>query len=151
MNVEQQLENGRFYNEWHRLRVNVLYSSCWLTDKITGFLKPFGITQQQFNILRILRGQYPKALTTLQLRERMIFRMSDTSRLVSRLTSKGLVEKNDCCHDKRLVDVVITEKGLELLSTIDREIHSLDVAVKGVDDQEALQLNELLIKMRNPD
>lgn len=149
MAIEQEIQQRSFENEWHKLRVNLLFSASWFRGRMKAFLAPFGITQQQFNILRILRGQYPEAISTLQLRERMVDKMSDASRLVDRLQKKGLVLKRPCEHDKRLVDVVISEKGLALLSTLDTELHKLDRIGQGnLTEAEGRQLNALLDKMR---
>ncbi len=148
MRIEDQIQQRTFSNEWHKLRVNLMYTSNWLRGELTQFLKPFGITQQQFNILRILRGQHPDALSTQQLRERLIDRMSDTSRLVDRLQQKGLACKGECRKDKRLVDITITEKGLTLLCQIDERMADLDKNMQSLTEQEAKVLNRLLDRLR---
>ncbi|MEM7549147.1 MAG: MarR family transcriptional regulator [Bacteroidota bacterium] len=147
MQIEELLQEGKFQHELHRLRVNLIYSAHWLNGKICDFLMPFDITQQQFNILRILRGVHPKALSTLQLRDKMIINKSDTSRLVERLQSKNLVKKKPCKKDKRLVDVSITRSGLELLDQIDEDIFKLD-HILNIDERQARSMNRLLNKMR---
>ena len=81
---------GSFYSEQHKLRVNIIYTSNWLLGEVKEFLKKYDITQQQFNILRILRGQYPKPITTSLIRERIMDKMSDVSRIVDRLEKKGI-------------------------------------------------------------
>src|SRR4051812_26580497 len=95
--------------------INLLFTYGWIIEKIKDFLAEEDITHQQFNILRILRGSFPKPLSTLQIRERMLDKMSDTSRIVDRLVVKGFVKKTTCPTDKRLVDVIITDKGQKLL------------------------------------
>lgn len=125
-----------------------MYTSNWLRGELTQFLKPFDITQQQFNILRILRGQHPNPLSTQQLRERLIDRMSDTSRLVDRLQQKGLACKGECSKDKHLVDITITEKGLELLCQIDERMADLDETMQSLTEPEAKVLNKLLNRLR---
>ncbi|MBC7650122.1 MAG: MarR family transcriptional regulator, partial [Deinococcales bacterium] len=114
--------------------------------QVKCFLEPADITPQQFNILRILRGQSP--LSTLQIRERMLDKMSDTSRLVERLIKKELLEKKSCKADKRLVDVTITQKGLALLATLDTDTEGLDNLLANLSQEETLQLNRLLDKIR---
>jgi len=149
MAIGKDIQQRAFENEWHKLRVNLLFSASWFRGQMKAFLNPFGITQQQFNILRILRGQHPNALSTLQIRERMVDKMSDASRLVDRLQKKGLVHKRPCDHDKRLVDVSISEQGLTLLATLDTKISKLDqIAQGGLTEEEGRQLNALLDKMR---
>ncbi len=151
MHIKDMAQKGNFKNEHHKLRVNLLYSAYWFTDKMTQFLKPFGITQQQFNALRILRGQSPDPISTKELRERMIIGNSDTSRLVDRLCEKGLVWKRPCPHDGRLIQAFIHDKGLTLLEEIDKHITDLDGVMKNLTKDEAKTLNNLLIKMRNID
>src|SRR5262249_52908419 len=110
----------------------------------------FDITQQQFNILRILRGA-GTPLSTLQIRQRMLDKMSDTSRIVDRLIKKGLVKKNICKEDRRLVDVIITEKGKKLLEKIDSRNEEMDGIFKNLTATDAKTLNQLLDKLRNAD
>jgi DNA-binding MarR family transcriptional regulator len=148
MNADELLNTGTYENEKHRLRVNLLYSSYWLADRIADFLKPYDITQQQFNILRILRGNAPEPISTKELRERMIVSGSDTSRLLDRLIEKGFAWKRPCPHDGRLIQAFISESGAKLLSAIDSAIHRLDDVMDNLSEKEALVLNQLLNKMR---
>ena len=106
------------------------------------------ITPQQFNILRILRGSHPQPLSTLQIRERMLDKMSDTSRIVDRLIAKGLVKKGICKTDRRLVDVMITEKGKKMLERLDERQDELDNIMGNLSEKEAATLSELLDKIR---
>ncbi|HRO71451.1 MAG TPA: MarR family transcriptional regulator, partial [Chitinophagaceae bacterium] len=103
---------------------------------------------QQFNILRILRGSHPQPLSTLQIRERMLDKMSDTSRIVDRLITKGLVKKAICKTDRRLVDVLITEKGRKMLERLDLRPDEMDNIVGNLSEKEATTLSELLDKLR---
>ena len=148
MKVEEQLIKGNFNNQKHRLRMNLLHSSYWLVDRIAEFLKPYGITQQQFNILRILRGKHGEPISTKELRERMIVGNSDTSRLLDRLIEKELAWKRPCPHDGRLIQAFISDKGQALLNEIDDNIGELDGVMDNLNEKEARVLNELLIKMR---
>lgn len=142
------MKSGKFVNEPHRLRVNLLYSAAWFSDKMNAFLKKHDITQQQFNVLRILRGQAPEPISTKEIRERMIVTNADTSRLVDRLCAKGLITKQPCPHDGRLVQVFIAEKGKELLGVIDKELYLLDEELGNLSEKEMQVLNQLLNKMR---
>ena len=128
--------------------INLLYTYGWVIERIKNFLSKEGITHQQFNILRILRGALPKPLSTLQIRERMLDKMSDTSRIVDRLVIKGLVKKTPCSKDKRLVDVVITEKGQRLLKKVDAETDHITEIMGNLNEKDAEQLNMLLDKLR---
>lgn len=147
MGIEQELKTDK-YGTWQKLRINVALSSSWLSHHLKDFLSPFGITPKQFNILRILRGQKGNGLTILEVRERMIDRMSDASRLIDRLSKKELVFKCACSLDKRANRVCITEKGLELLSQIDLKFGEHKNVFGDLTEQEASVLNELLAKMR---
>ena len=119
-----------------------------MVDHIKSFVKSENITPQQYNILRILRGA-GEPLSTLQLRERMLDKMSDTSRIVERMVSKNLVKKAVSVKDKRMVDVVITPEGSELLENLDRRNEELDAVVNHLSDEELETLNNLLDKLRN--
>lgn len=129
--------------------INLLYSYGWVIEKIKNFLAEEDITHQQFNILRILRGSYPKPLSTLQIRERMLDKMSDTSRIVDRLIVKGLVKKNICPTDKRLVDVTITDKGQKLLKKIDARADTVFDIMGNLSEKEAETLSRLLDQLRD--
>ncbi len=149
MRLEKEIKQSSFRNEYHKLAVNLIFSHSWLMAKINNLLKKFDITPQQFNILRILRGQYPSSSTVTLLRERMLDKMSDASRLVDRLCKKKLVERRVCENDRRKVDVYITKKGLNLLKYLDKYIIRIDdVLMKNLSEDEAKKLNKLLDKMR---
>jgi len=128
--------------------VNLIYTHSWLVSKIQAILSEFDITPQQFNILRILRGQHPSPASITLLKERMLDKMSDASRLVDRLIQKGLVERKVCTSDRRKVDVIITDKGLKLLEEIDKTNEETDSYLKNLTLNEAKKLNELLDKLR---
>ncbi len=143
-------QTQEFQNEWHKLRVNLLQSAAWLNGELRHFLEPYGMTQKQFNILRILRGQEPDTigLTIQDIRDLMIDKMSDTSRLVERLARKNYVQKRPCSQDKRHARVRITAEGLRLLDRIDDDMARLDAITGLLNIEEARQLNALLDKMR---
>ena len=148
MSIKQDIHQQRqFRNEHHKATVNLLFSSNWLMENIKRFLQAEDITPQQYNILRILRGN-GEPLSTLQIRERMLDKMSDTSRIVDRLLKKGLVEKKTKQADKRLVDVTISAKGMELLQRLDQKNASLDGILFNLTHEDAKHLNQLLDKMR---
>jgi len=129
--------------------INLLYTYGWVIEKIKAFLAQEDITHQQFNILRILRGSHPQPLSTLQIRERMLDKMSDTSRIVDRLIVKGLVKKSTCATDKRLVDVTITDKGQKLLKKIDAEVDPVLEIMSNLSEKDAEALSSLLDKLRD--
>ncbi|CAN5117430.1 MarR family transcriptional regulator [soil metagenome] len=149
MKLEQELKMSKFKSEWHRAALNIIYTSYWLNDKVRGVLKPYGITAQQYNVLRILRGQHPSPISTSDIRERMLDRMPDTSRIVDRLHNQGLLERKTCKADKRLVDVCITEAGLKLLNEVDDLAGpNIDNNLNALTEDECRTLSELLDKAR---
>lgn len=148
MGIEQDISQSKFRNEYQKGIINLVYTYNWLNEKTKTFFDREKITSQQFNILRILRGA-GKPISTLQIRQRMLDKMSDTSRIVDRLVLKGLVKKNVCANDKRLVDVVITDKGKKLLEKLDMCEDEMDAIIGSLSPAEAKTLNNLLDKIRS--
>ncbi len=148
MGIEQDIHQRQFKNERHKAIVNLIFTYHWSTEKMRSFFESEEITQQQFNILRILRGA-GGPLSTLQIRQRMLDKMSDTSRIVDRLIQKELVAKSVCKNDKRLVDVIISPKGKKLLKRLDAAEESVDNILMNLSDEETAQLNSLLDKIRS--
>ena len=148
MSIDQDILQSKFRNEHQKAIVNLLYTYNWVTEKSKELFATEDITPQQFNILRILRGSHPTPLSTLQIRERMLDKMSDTSRIVDRLIGKGLVKKGICKDDRRLVDVMITEKGKKLLERLDARQDEIDNIIGNLSKKEASSLSELLDKIR---
>lgn len=150
MGIEKDISQENFRNDYQKAVINFIYTWHWLNEKMRGMFEKEGITSQQYNILRILRGA-AKPISTLQIRQRMLDKMSDSSRLVDRLLSKDLVKKNICPSDRRLVDVSITDKGKKLLEKMDKYDVQLDALFVNLDENEIKQLNQLLDKIRtNP-
>ncbi|KXK02315.1 MAG: MarR family transcriptional regulator [Ignavibacteriaceae bacterium] len=148
MKIEDAIKQSKFKNEYEKLVVNILYTAGWIELEISRIFKEYGITIQQYNILRILRGQYPKPATINMLIGRMIDKMSNASRLVDKLLAKKLVVRNICKNDRRKVDVLITQKGLEILSLIDDRTEFRKILVSSLNTAEAKKLNQLLDKTR---
>jgi MarR family 2-MHQ and catechol resistance regulon transcriptional repressor len=149
MGIDKDIQQFNFKSARQKAMINLLYSYGWVLERIKDFLSKEDITHQQFNILRILRGSLPHPLSTLQIRERMLDRMSDTSRIVDRLVAKDLVKKTTCEKDKRLVDVTITDKGLELLSRLDAKEDVSQGIMANFTENDAEMLSNLLDKLRN--
>jgi DNA-binding MarR family transcriptional regulator len=148
MGIEKEIQQETFANSYQKAMINVLFTYGWVIEKIKNFLSKEEITHQQYNILRILRGSFPKPLSTLQIRERMLDKMSDTSRIVDRLVIKSLVKKTTCPQDKRLVDVVITEKGQKLLKKLDAESDLIAEIMGNLSQNDAEMLSSLLDRLR---
>ena len=148
MKLEDEIVQKKFDSDYHKLTVNIFYTSHWLANLHSAALKPHNLTIQQFNILRILRGQYPEVVNLKLIKERMLDKMSDVSRLVERLREKGLVERKICPKDRRNIDVCITENGLDLLKELDKDIEKLDRLFSNLSHEEVQSLNGLLDKLR---
>jgi DNA-binding MarR family transcriptional regulator len=147
MGIEQDIQQPNFRNEFQKMGINLLFTANWLNEQIGKILSEEGITQQQYNILRILRGS-ATPLSTLKIRERMLDKMSDTSRIVDRLIAKELVLKNTCEKDKRLVDITLSPKGLDLVDQLDQFNDRIDALLKGINASEAATMNQILDKIR---
>lgn len=151
MGILEEIKQKRpFRNEWHKASVNLIFTYNWIQDRSRHVLNQMGITNQQYNVLRILRGSHPQPLSTADIRERMLDKMPDTSRLVDRMVLKGWVKKHVCESDKRLVDVMITPAGIQLLEQLDACQSQIDAFLQGLSKAEAAQLNVLLDKIREP-
>lgn len=149
MELEKEIKQvNKFTSEYQKLFVNILYTASWLDVLSNRRLKPYGITTHQYNILRILRGQHPHPATVNMLIERMIDKSSNASRLVERLRIKGYVSRCTNESDKRAVNVMITEKGLDLLKKMDEEQKTFEKVLHTITKQEAAEMNVLLDKLR---
>ena len=150
MKIEQEIQQTVFESEYQKVNFNLLFTASWLNQKSAKVLKPFHISWQQFNILRILRGMGDKPATIKTLTERMIDKMSNASRLVEKLKQKGFVERRSCPSDRRQVDIMITKEGLLIL---EKASHAMKEELNNISDnfseKEAKDLNELLDRMRS--
>jgi len=148
MSIETDIRQTKFRNPYHRVAINLLYTTNWLASSQACLLKPYDLTSQQYNVLRILRGQYPKPVRVNDIIERMLDKMSNASRLVDKLLAKGYVRRTECPSDRRAVDVVITEEGLSILSELDKMQEMWENQLKGLTESEADTLSELLDRLR---
>jgi len=137
--------NSKFVNSKVKAFINIKYTVNWLNSKENEFFKPYGISPQQYNILRILRGAKDKIKVQI-VKDRMVERAPNATRLMDKLCDKNLIERERCEHDRRVVFVKITTSGLDLLSTIDdnEKVSFLE----NLTDEEAITLSNLLDKIR---
>ena len=149
--IEQEIKQKKFKDIYIKSDINILYTAGWVQGNQTRMFKKYGISQQQYNVLRILRGQHPKPVMLSQITERMIDKMSNATRLVDKLVLKKLATRELNPNSRRQVDINITNDGLDLLLLIDKEIdaqqpplHYLNLSVKELE-----QLNVILDKIRN--
>lgn len=147
MSIEEEIPKSYFRNKGHKTLVNILYTANWILERLKEFLASEDITHQQYNILRILTNS-ETPLSTLKIREQMLDKMSDTSRIVERLLKKQLVNKQVCAVDKRLVDVTISEKGLDLLQRLDTVVYRIDSITSKFNTEDLDTINQLLDKIR---
>ncbi|MBC8154824.1 MAG: MarR family transcriptional regulator [Bacteroidetes bacterium] len=151
MSIETDIKQSAFRSPYHRLVVNLMYTNNWLCDSQMRILKPYGITLQQYNVLRILRGRSPEPAKISDITERMLDKMSNASRLVDKLVAKALVQRTECPSDRRACDVVITDKGLNLLTRIDTVQHEWEDKLHVLCEASAVQLSDLLDQLRHTD
>ena len=137
--------NSKFANIKDKALINILYTASWISSFQNEFFKPFGISRQQYNILRILKGsQSPLKVQTIK--KRMIERSPNATRLMDKLYAKALIERFSCEDDRRVVYIKITEKGMDLLDAISKDFHQ-DLLIN-ITEEEAVQLSGLLDKIR---
>ena len=148
MRLEEELQQDGFQSEHQKAVLNILFTSNWLESDSARVLKPFGISSQQYNVLRILKGQGTNAISVNNIMSRMIDKMSNASRLVEKLRKKEFIERVTCEHDRRQVDVRITETGIALLKEADKEMNKFDGMKDKITEKEAVSLSKLLEKIR---
>lgn len=148
MSLEKDILQDKFQNEYQKAGINILYTGSWLYNINALHLKKFGITPEQFNVLRILRGSHPKAMMLADITARMIDRSSNSTRLVEKLRLKGLVNRELCEDNRRQVDILITDKGLNLLKKIDADNTDWLESFGRITKTEAKELNRILDKLR---
>src|SRR5690606_17724484 len=149
MSLEEDVKQARFESEYQKAAVNILYTGSWLYNINAVRLKKHGVTPEQYNVLRILRGSHPQTMMLTEITTRMIDKSSNATRLVEKLRQKGLVKREICESNRRQVDIIITDKGLSLLTKIDRQEDEWLATLKGITRTEAKELNRILDKLRS--
>jgi DNA-binding MarR family transcriptional regulator len=148
MDIGTAIQQKKFKSEHEKLMINLLYTSGWLQANQVRFFKQYDLSPEQYNVLRILRGQHPNTASVSLVQERMLDKMSNASRLIDKLKSKGLANRTECPKDRRQVDVKITVAGLSLLKKIDEERFDIRAFTGVIKTSEAKILNTLLDKLR---
>ena len=149
MKIGDAIKQKEFKSEFQKLFINIIYTANWLNNESIKTLKPFGISPQQYNVLRILKGQHPNAITVNNIIDRMLDKSSNASRLVDKLKQKGLVERDVCNNDRRQVDIKITTKGIALIEDISKKMDSFNKIKESITIEEAEKMNTILDKLRN--
>lgn len=148
MTLETAIKQTRFANPYHKLLVNITYTANWLMNKQMEILRPFDLSPQQYNVLRILKGSHPAPMRVQDISERMLDKTSNTSRLIDKLAAKQFVFKRLCRNDRRAVDIVITDPGLELLEKTTPLIVSLESLLHHINPEETERLSDMLDSLR---
>lgn len=143
--IEELIKTKPIKDPYARVMLNIIYTGSWLVNNVNQTLKPFGITEPQYNVLRILRGQNGEAMNLFEIQNRMLQRMSNVSRLIDKLLDKGLVERKECKENRRMVDISITQAGLSLLEAVEIPMaaHMEKMALK-IKKEHAAQMAEWL-------
>ena len=148
MGIAEEIKQSKFISERQKGLLNLIYTYNSLINEMNAYFKKHDITRQQYNVLRILRGQHPKPASVNLLKERMLDKMSDTSRIVKRLEKKKLVSRQESDTDRRAVEITISKAGLKLLEDTDNTVNGFEHLLDNLSDKEAEQLNSLLDKIR---
>lgn len=147
--IEEAIQQKTFKDPYSKAVINILYTNSYIVTRQSKLFKPYDISPEQYNVLRILRGRHPDPTTVSSIQERMLNKMSNASRLVEKLKLKALVDRKECASDRRQVDVTITEKGLHLLCLLEEEIDQFNKQILSLEPGEVETLNHLLDKLRN--
>jgi len=148
LGIEEQIKNKPFDNEQVKANINLLYTANWLYNKISAVLKPYNLTHEQFNVLRILRGSHPRCMCQKEVLSRMISPQSNITALMKKLINKGFVSIIKSEADKREYVISITDEGLVLLKKLDAEIKPQMAELLKLSVSESFHLNSLLDKLR---
>ncbi|WP_298899982.1 MarR family transcriptional regulator [uncultured Psychroserpens sp.] len=149
MSIEKEIKSTVKLDEKDKTVINLIYTNNWLKEKVHVFFKDYDLSQEQYNVLRILRGQkgHPANLSTIQ--DRMLNKMSNTTRLIDKLLKKDFVTRQTCSSNRRKIEIFITKKGLNLLTELDQKVKASNIEItKSLSNSELSQLNKLLDKLR---
>lgn len=148
MPLEKDIHQEKFQSEHQKASINILYTGSWLYNVNATYLRKFTITPEQFNVLRILRGNHPTPMMLSEITTRMIDKNSNCTRLVEKLRQKGFITREICKNNRRQVDIAITDKGLLVLKKIDADQPEWIRAMEKISKADAKELNRILDKLR---
>lgn len=148
MSIEKAIKQKKFENEYQKLLVNLIYTTGYISNAQNRILKPFGISAQQYNVLRILRGQHPASVTVGVVAERMLDKNSNASRLIDKLKQKGFIERTACKYDRRQKHVQISKDGLKFLQQVDKKNRAFQKQFEVITVDDARKMNKLLDQLR---
>ncbi|MBK7668995.1 MAG: MarR family transcriptional regulator [Sphingobacteriaceae bacterium] len=149
MKLEDEIKQSKFESSYQKAIINIIYTSNWLRDQQMDVFRAFDVLPQHYNVLRIIKGKHPKPCSPGEIKEVMLDKGNDVTRLVDKLVKKGLVKRNLCESNRRKIDITITEKGVTFIKEIsDPMKKQLSVIKKLVSEKEAEQLSDILDKIR---
>jgi len=147
--IEEAIKQSKFQDVYQKALINLIYTANCLRDEQVKILKPFDLLPQHFNIMRILKGRHPRPICPGEIKEVMLDKANDLTRLLDKLERKGLIQRNLCPTNRRKMDITLTQAGLELLEKMNRIMDQThDALKKRLSDREAASLSHLLDKMR---
>lgn len=147
--IEEELKSSKFRSSKHKAIVNVLFTEAWINNRLRELFKNFKITSQQYNVLRILRGAYPEFMNPKAIKEVMIDKNPDLTRLCDRLLSLGLIDRCINAENRRMMDIQINQKGLDMLEKMEPSIKNIENNLIGLTEEDAETLSQLLDKLRD--
>ena len=146
--IDEEINQSKFESDFQRAHLNLIFTANWFRDQSKAMFKQFDLTSQQFNVLRILKGAHPKVCSAGYIKDVMIDKSPDLTRLIDRLISKGLVSRCVCPDNRRKLDITITDKGISLLNKINPIVKKESEKLDNITKQEAVELSRILDKMR---
>jgi len=148
MRLEEEIHTSKFVSEVQKAAINLLFTSHWLHTKINSYLKPFGFTHEQFNVMRILKGKHPEKMCVKNIGMRMIEKNSNVPRILDRLEKKGWIVRQQSVEDRRETETSLTSLGIEMLAKASKNIAFHQSSMMKLDEKTALELNTILEKIR---
>jgi len=148
MKLEDEIKQSKFNSLHQKVLVNIIFTANWVNAKLSDIIKSHNITLQQYNVLRILRGKYPKSANPGEIKAVMLDKNPDLTRLCDRMCTQGLISRNIDEVNRRKMNICITDRGLKVLEQIDPEIQKIENSMVHLQDSESGQLSDLLDKMR---
>ncbi|MBL7810729.1 MAG: MarR family transcriptional regulator [Bacteroidetes bacterium] len=148
MKLEEEIKQRKFESPAQKAVLNVMFTANWLSTAFRDNFKPFGITAQQYNVLRILRGRYPNAANPSEIKEVMLDKNPDLTRLCDRLCAAGFIKRTIDDANRRKMNIIISQKGLDLLANMDDKVRESQKQMNHLSEKECETLSSLLDKMR---
>jgi DNA-binding MarR family transcriptional regulator len=148
MKLQEALKTDRFRDEQHKATLNVLYTAYWFKSHLSVVFKEHGITEEQFNVMRILKGKHPEQMCVRDIASRMLEKNSNVPRIIDRLVAKKMVKRENSTEDKRETLISLTAKGMEQLDKVSKQVETKSNDIINLSDEEANQLHNLLEKLR---